>query len=252
MTPDGRLQAKDTYMTNLRRGDIIMYRAGDLLWPDWDILGGLIKTLEGNTGTSRNPNIPGYGNGDYTHAAWVVSPPDPDALVIEVSDRPGIYRIEDGKTWPIFERIPGRWDEQKEITRKRLGSLMPVRVHATWPDVREETIDLENPHMEVWRMRRATHEIIEGCLKLAVDMLGYKYDLADFLTFGNLHLPGADICSEFITDLAYYSSMLIGTDYPICLTPDIAGNADKQKTPNDLINSGELFMIRHQGLREAA
>ena len=50
----------------------------------------------------------------------------------------------------------------------------------SYPTVRRETIDLENPHLEMWRLRRATPEIIEGILKLANDMIGYRYDLANY------------------------------------------------------------------------
>jgi hypothetical protein len=242
------IKVSQTKFANLKRGDILMYRAGDLLWPEWDVLGNLITSLEGNTGTARDPKALGYSSGDYTHCAWLRDLPDPDAEVEELPDRPGIYKIKDGATWIEEELVPGRWDEEQLVAKKRLTSLMPIRVHATWPCVLEETIDLENLHMEVWRMRRATPEIIEGVLKLANDMIGWQYDLADFLTFGNLHLPSAKICSEFIADIAYNASMLRSNDYPICLTPDIAGNADKQKTPNDLINSGELIKIDFQGL----
>ena len=84
--------------------------------------------------------------------------------------------------------------------------------------------------------------------QLANDMIGYKYDLANFLSFGGVHLAAARICSEFISDLAYNASMLRGSDYPLCLTPDISGNQDAQKTPNDLINSGEMFRVPFQGL----
>jgi hypothetical protein len=249
MTPDGRLQVKDTNLANVRRGDIFMWRAGDLLWPDWDVLGGLIRTFEGNQGTARDPRVPGHGSGDYTHGAWCVHPPHPEAVVVEVSDRPGIFRIEDGATWKEDEILPGRWAEEPICRRERLRSKMPIRLHATWPKVCEETVDLENPHMEVWRLRRATPEVIEGILKLAADMIGWQYDLAQFLTLGNLLLPGAQICSEFVKDPAYNASMLLTNEFPICLTPDLAGNADRITTPNDLINAEEMFRVSFQGLR---
>lgn len=248
MTPDGRLQAKDTNMVNMRRGDICMWRAGDLLWPDWDILGGLIRTFEGNQGTARDPRVPGHGSGDYTHCAWCVHPVDPEAVVVEVSDRPGIFRVADGKTWKEPELIPGQWAENPVVARQRLRSKMPIRIHATYPKVCEETIDMENPHMEVWRLRRATPMIIEGIMRLAADMIGWQYDIAQFLTIGGLTLPGAQICSEYIKDLAYVASLLLSNAFPICLTPDLLGNADKITTPNDLINSEEMFRVRFQGL----
>jgi hypothetical protein len=242
------LKVKHTKFMWLRPGDILMHRAGDLLWPDWDVLGNLIAGLEGNTGTDRDPKAPGYSKGDYTHCGWLRDMPDPEAEVEELSDRPGVFKIKDGNTWCRIEKVPGRWAESPVEDICRLTSKMPIRVHATWPEVKEETIDLENKHMEIWRMRRVTPEIIAGVLKLANDMIGWKYDIADFLSFGNLHLPGAKICSEFISDIAYNTSLLLGKEYPICLTPDISGNADKQKAPNDLINSGELIKIDFQGL----
>jgi hypothetical protein len=243
------LKVKDTKFMNLRCGDILMWRAGDLLWPEWDVLGALISTLEGNKGNSRDADGAGYSKGGYTHCGWLRDLPDPEAEVEEVSDRPGIYKIVDGSTQTRPDMLPGRWAENPIEIVQRLSSKMPIRVHATWPQVKEETVDLENRHMEVWRMRRATPEIIRGVIKLADDMIGWKYDLADFLSFGNIHLPGAKICSEFVSDIAYNASMLRGDDYPICLTPDIAGNAAMQKTPNDLINSEELVRVDFQGLQ---
>lgn len=242
------LRVRDTNMMNLRQGDVILHRAGDLLWPEWDLLGGLIAGLEGNDGTSRDPRAKGYSYGGYTHCGWLRDLPDPNAEVEELPDRPGVYKIKDGSTWTGGVLLPGRWDEEKILKANRLCSKMPIRVHCTWPCVLEETLDLENKNLEIWRMRRATLEIIDGCLKLANDMIGYQYDLADFLTFGALHLPSASKCSDFISDIAYNASMLLGNDYPICLTPDIAGNADKSKTPNDLVNSEELIKIKFQGL----
>jgi hypothetical protein len=252
MTPEGILQVKDTNLINLKVGDVLMYRAGDTLWPDWDILGALIAGLEGNKGTDRDPRIPGYSHGDYTHCAWVKHLPDPEAEVVELHDRPGIFKIKDGRTWDEVELRPGRWDEEPVVEVKRLRSKMGIRIHATWPCVKEESVDWENKHMEVWRIRRATPLIIGGIMKLADDMLGWQYDIADFMTFGNIHLPGARICSEYIEDPTYNASMLLSEEYPICLTPDVAGNGDKQKTPNDIINSGEMIKVVYQGLREVA
>ncbi len=240
--------AKQTNLINVRRGDIAMWVAGDLFFPDLDVLANLIAAFEGNKGTDRDPNAPGFSRGRYTHCAWIRDAVDPETEVEEVSDRPGVFKVKDGSTWTIPEVLPGRWDEDPTITVNRLASHMPIRLHSTWPVVKEETIDLENPHLEIWRIRRATPEIIDGIIKLANDMIGYKYDLANFLTFGGVHLAAARICSEFISDQAYNSSILRGTEYPLCFTPDISGNQDAQKTPNDLINSGELIRIKFQGL----
>lgn len=242
------IKVKDTNLINLRVGDILMYRAGSLFGPDWDFLGGLIKTLEGNTGTSRNAEAKGYSAGDYTHCAWVRTLPDPEAEVEEVSDRPGVYKVKDGATWLVPLVMPGHWVEEPQIIVEHLASKMGTRIHATYPCVREDSVDWENPHMEVWRMRRATPEIIRGIIRLADDMKGWQYDLGSFLTFGNLLLPGAKICSEFIADIAYNASILLGDAYPICLTADIQGNGEKQTVPNEIINSEECFKVKYQGL----
>lgn len=242
------IRVKHTYLSKVQPGDVPMWRAGSLLMPDWDALGRLIAALEGNKGTDRDPNAPGFSKGDYTHCGWIGAAADPEAEVEACSDRPNVFKIKDGSTWETEETIPGRWEEEQAITVKRVQSHMPIRIHSTYPVVRRETIDLEHPHLEMWRLRRATPDIIEGILKLANDMIGYRYDLANFLTFGGLHLAAARICSEFVSDLAYYSSMLRSKEYPICCTPDIAQNKDAQKTPNDLINSGELIRFTHQGL----
>lgn len=241
------LRVKDTNLINLRPCDILMYRAGSLLWPDWDILGGLISGLEGNKGTSRDPNAPGLSKGDYTHCAWVRDIPDPEAEVEEVSDRPGVFKIKDGQTWLERVELPSPWCDEQQFA-DRLRCKMGVRVHATWPCVKEESIDWENPHMEVWRLRRLTPEIADGIIKLANDSIGFQYDIAEFLTFGAVHLPSSKICSEFISDLAYYASMLRGNGAPILCTPDLRGNRDCEKTPNDIINSEELVKVRFQGL----
>lgn len=241
------LRVKDTNLINIRPCDVLLYRAGAFFWPDFDVLGGIIRTFEGNEGTARDPKAAGFSSGDYTHCAWVRDVPDPEAEVEEVSDRPGIYKIKDGQTWKVQEILPGRWAEEPTVQVDRIACKMGVRVHSTWPCVKEESIDWENPHMEVWRIRRMTPAIAKGIIRLINDMIGYQYDIADFLTFGNIHLPNAAKCSDFISDPAYNASILLSDDYPICLTPDISGNADKQKTPNDLVNSEEMFRLTFQG-----
>lgn len=248
------MKVKDTKLSNIRRGDIIMYRAGSLLWPDWDILGGIISTFEGNNGPDRNGDgrsDKGYSDGDYTHCAWVEFSPNPEAEVIEVD--PDNFKIKDTIANTVHVSMPTKWHDEV-IEAERLRANTGVRVHATWPTVRQETIDWENPHMEVWRLRRATPEIIEGIFKQTNDMLAfgkipaYHYDLAEFMSFGIFHLPSAKICSEFIAEPAYYASLLCGDKVPICLTPDLKMNRDQQITPNDLINSGEMFKIAYQGV----
>lgn len=233
---------KDTNLINVQPGDILMYRAGDLLWPDWDVLGGLISLLEGNEGRDRDPKLKGWSKGDYTHCGWVRDVPNPLAEVEEVQS--GIFKVRDGNCWKEVECLPSKWEGEVEA-RKILRCNMGIRIHATWPCIKQESIDWENSHMELWRMRRATPEIVDGILKLAMDKIGWQYDISDFLTFGGLHLPSAEICSEFIEEQAYYASMLRSDKPKIELSP--RGHADAQKTPNELINSGELVKITYQG-----
>jgi hypothetical protein len=239
------MKVKDTNLINLQPGDVLMYRAGALLWPDFDVLGNLIKVVEGNKGQDRDPNAPGLSSGDYTHCAWVRDTPDPEAEVEEV--QPGVFKVMDGQTWIEKIKMPTRWEGETE-TFERLCCKMGTRVHSTWPVVKQESIDWENPHAEIWRIRNMTPAIAAGIIKLANDMIGWKYDLAEFLTIGALHLPSAKVCSRFISDIAYNASMLLSDQAPMCLTPDISGNEDKIPTPNDLVNSGWLYKVRYQGI----
>lgn len=244
------MKVKDTYLSKIQPGDVLLYRAGALLWPDFDVLGALISGLEGNQGRDEDGDgktEPGRSKGDYTHCAWVRDIPDPEAEVEEVSDRPGIFKVKNGQTTFEVVEFPSEFADEKK-TVNRLRCPMGIRVHATWPVVKEESVDWENPHMEVWRIRRMIPAIAAGVFRLANDMIGYQYDLAEFLSFGFLHLPSAKICSEFIADLAYNASILLSDEAPICLTPDISGNKDCEKTPNDIINSGEMIKIRFQGV----
>jgi hypothetical protein len=252
------IKVKDTNLINVKKGDILMYRSGSFLWPDWDVLGGIIRTFEGNEGQDRDGDRKqdkGYSTGDYTHCVFVTDLPDPEAEVVPVGSD-NYFKIKEvsKKEKTIFE--PTKWHDQV-IAKQRLVSNTGVRTHATWPCVRQDAIDWENPHMEVWRIKRINDDIIDGVLKLVDDMLSkgdvpaYQYDISNFITFGNIHLPSAKICSQFIADPVYYASMLLGNDVPICLTPDIDENRDKQITPNDIINSGEVMRIRYQGLKNS-
>jgi len=250
------VKVKDTYLSNIQRGDILMYRAGSFLWPDWDILGGVISTFEGNEGQDRDDDEKqdkGYSVGDYTHCAFVEEVPNQEAEVIEIRD--DIFKIKETNKKVLEITRPGKW-ENEILTGKRITSDAGVRIHATWPNVRQNTIDWENSHMEVWRIRNITPEIVDGTLKLADDMLelgstpAYQYDVAEFMTFGNIRLPNGRICSQFIAEPVYYSSMLLGENTPICLTPDIDKNRDLQITPNDIVNSGEVYKIRYQGIKK--
>ncbi|MCP4373008.1 MAG: hypothetical protein GY797_33610 [Deltaproteobacteria bacterium] len=250
-------KVKDTYLSNIRRGDILMYRAGSFLWPNFDILGGVIKHFEGNKGQDRNKDgkqDKGYSTGDYTHCAFVETTPNHEAEVMDLGD--DIFKIKESNKKVVKISRPSKWDNER-LTGERLTSDAGVRIHATWPCVQQDTIDWENHCMEVWRIRNITPGTIEGVMKLADDMLAlgdvpaYQYGVANFLTFGNIRLPNGKICSHFIADPVYYASMLLGsTGVPICLTPDIDKNRDLQITPNDIINSGEVFRIRYQGIKK--
>lgn len=252
------IKVKDTFLSNVQRGDIIMYRAGSFLWPDWDILGGIISTFEGNEGQDRDGDgkqDKGHSSGDYTHCAFVQETPDPEAEVVPVDN--DIFKIKETTKKIVTFTKPTKWHNDTR-NYDRLVSNSGVRVHATWPTVRQDTITWENPHLEVWRVKKMTPEIADGILKLADDMLAnedvpaYQYDVAEFVSFGLLRLPSAKICSQFIAEPVYYASMLCGGpgSLPICLTPDINENRDQQITPNDIINSGEVMRIRYQGLKK--
>lgn len=249
-------KVKDTYLSNIKKGDILMYRAGSLLWPDWDVLGGIITAFEGNDGQDRDDDgkqDKGYSTGDYTHGAFVVETPDPEAIVADLGN--DLFKIMETTKQTIINEKPNKWYEEKSIY-ERLDSNSGVRTHATWPCVKQDIIDWENSSMEVWRIKRATPEIIEGILKIVDNMLAcgkipaYGYDIAEFITFGHIRLPSAKICSQFIADPIFYASLLLGKGIPICLTPDVEQNRDMQITPNDIINSGEIMRVRYQGLKK--
>lgn len=242
------MKVKDTNLSKLQKCDIMMYMYAGI-FPALDILGGIIVAGEGNEGRDRNqdgkPDV-GPGKGIYTHCAWLRDLPDPEAEVEEV--RPGIFKVRDHSTWTEKVERPGHYQSQIVI-KKRTRSKAGMRVHATFPQVREETADYDNEHMEVWRIRNLMPEVAEGIVKLINDMIGYQYNIAEFLTFGLARQAHARICSQFIGEPAYYASMLLGKQ-PIELTPDIAGiRGDQLITPNDLINSGSVFRPTFQGLR---
>lgn len=252
------IKVKDTNLINVKKGDVLMYRAGSFLWPDWDVLGGIITEFEGNKGQDRDGDRKqdkGYSSGDYTHCTFVTEVPDPEAEVMPVGPN-DYFKIKQTLKSELEIEVPTKWHD-KTVKKVRLLSNTGVRTHATWPCVRQDTIDWENSNMEVWRIKRLTDEMIDGVLRLVDDMLAngdvpaYQYDISNFITFGNLHLPSAKICSQFVADPVYYASLLLGNDVPICLTPDINLNRDQQITPNDIINSGEAMRIRYQGLKKA-
>jgi len=241
------LKVKDTYLSRLQKCDILMYTYRGII-PHLDILGGIIVLGSGNAGRDRDgdgkPDI-GPGKGIYTHCAWLRDLPDPEADVEEV--KPGIFRVKDHTTWIEKVESPGHYEgqiETKEYTRSKAG----IRVHATFPKVLENTVDYNHEFMQVWRIRNLTAAVAEGIAKLINDMIGYEYNVSEFLTFGLVRQAHAQICSRLIGEPAYYASMLLGAE-AIELTPDISGiRGDVLITPNDIVNSGGVFRPTYQGL----
>lgn len=245
------LKVKDTYLSRLHVCDILMYMYRGII-PDLDLLGSLIVAGEGNEGRDRDgdgkPDI-GPGKGIYTHCAWLRDLPDPEAEVEEV--RPGIFRVQDHKTWTEEIKRPAHYQDSWRIDRY-LRSKAGIRIHATFPKVVENTVDYDHDHMEVWRIRNLTPEVAAGITRLVNDMIGYNYNIAEFVTFGLVRQAHSKICSQFIAEPAYYASMLLGT-HSIGLTPDVAGvRGDVLITPNDIINSGSVFRPAYQGLLPTA
>lgn len=239
-------KVKHTNLSKLQKCDILMYKYAGII-PNLDVLGGIIVLGEGNEGRDRDqdgqPDV-GPGKGIYTHCAWLRDLPYSEAEVEEV--RPGIFKVKDHTLWPTQNLRPGHYNGESMIgiiKRSRAG----IKVHATFPKVVEETADYDNEHMEVWRIRNLTPEVAEGITKLINDMIGYVYNVAEFMTLGLIRQAHAKICSQFIGEPAYYASMLLGVQ-PIELTPNISGiRGDQIITPNDIINSGSVFRPTYQG-----
>lgn len=241
------LKVKDTYLSRLHKCDILMYMYAGII-PNLDVLGAIIVAGSGNEGRDRDqdgkPDI-GPGKGIYTHCAWLRDLPDPEAEVEEV--RPGIFKVKDHAIWTEQVKRPAHYQDSWKIDEYK-RSKAGIRVHATFPQVCEETADYDNAQMEVWRIRNLTPEVAEGITKLINDMVGYNYNIAEFVTFGLVRQAHAKICSQFIGEPAYYASMLLDKQ-PITLTPDISGiRGDQIITPNDIINSGSVFRPTYQGL----
>jgi len=239
-------KVKDTYLSTVKIGDLLLYRYRGLI-PEGDFLGALIAWGEGNTGRDGKP---GFSKGDYTHVARVFDCPDPEAEVEEV--KPGIFRVIDSKMETNLESRPSFWEDEI-IQVKRQKSRAGIKFEATWPLCQQWVIDWENPYMEVWRMRDIKLEDLKVIRALDDAAIGKQYDLAEFITFGNLRLPNAAVCSEIAATHPYYASIAVNTLYsldraPIILTPDVKEMLDTEITPNDVINSGRVYKIRYQGL----
>jgi hypothetical protein len=243
-----QLLVKHTKLSIVRPGDILLYSAQGL--GSGDVLGEIIVMFEG-------------GKLRYTHAASVRDVPDPEAPVVLMPN--GKYKVVE-KSWkaPIQRETPfeGKMEEG-EVLRNTMG----VKLEATWPKCREWSIDWENDNMSVWRIRNLSPQNIIDILRMQQDMVGigridlrgnhndaWDYNLAEFLSFGFLNQAAAKICSEFVADPVYVSTLLRGCangNYPIALTPDLRGNRDPEKTPNELALSGFAYHIDYQGLLEA-
>lgn len=245
--------AAQTNIVNVKIGDILAFKNRGL-FPEFDVLGTIITLGEGNAGRDTNDDgkpEPGPGDGDYTHIAVVRQEADPAAEVVEV--RPGVFKILDDAVQFVETLRPTGFDEEFETVR-RMHCRMGVKSEATWPSVQEWPIDFENKYMEVWRIREMNDVIAKVLCAMMDDQIGYKYDLPQFISFGNIRAAHAYICSQYASENVYRASLAVNTllnlnRRPICLTPDVAGMQDQFITPNDLINSGLMYRIRHQGLR---
>lgn len=242
------MKVKDTWISNVQQGDLLFYRYRGLI-PEGDFLGALIAGMEGNTGTDRDDKAKGFSKGDYTHVSRIRRTPDPEADVIEVSE--DIYKVENSQTTTIDGVRPTIWEDTDQIVTRKF-SKSGVKFEATWPKCQEWVIDWENPWMTVWRIRTVTPDDIKVIMALDDAAIGKQYDLAQFVTFGNLRLPSANICSEVAALHPYLASIAVNALYnkeraPIILTPDVKGMLDPLITPNDNINSGMLYKIRHNG-----
>jgi hypothetical protein len=234
------LYVRDTNLVNVRVGDILAYHAKGII-PEGDFLGALITAFEGSKGLD---GLSGPYD-DITHLAWVRRMPTPTAEVVEV--KPSIFKVVDSQVTTYVEKTETAWADENPM-RIRKHSHSGIKLEATWPSVQENVIDWENAWMRVFRIREFTAQMIEATMAFNDDMIDWQYDIADFCTFGNLRLPNAKICSELVADNAYYGSLAVTLKYGIALTPDIAGNKDTQKTPNDILNSGLVYPIKYQGL----
>jgi len=236
---------RHTRISLIQPGDFLLFKARGL--DKGDFLGEIIAHFEG-------------GNARYTHAASIRDVPDPETVVSEI--RPGVFKVYEKAWLENFSYDSCFEGETKVGTIKK--NTMGIKLEATWPKCREWAIDWENENMEVWRVRFLTPQNIEDILRMQQDMVGvgplddlgnhadaWDYNVAEFLTFGLLNQASAKICSQFVADPVYNSTLIRGClvgNFPIALTPDLLGNRDQEKTPNDLALSGFAYRINHQGL----
>jgi hypothetical protein len=230
------MQVKDTHLTNVQVGDVLAWHNRG------DFLGNVISALQPSPGPNHTP-------GHYTdivHVAFVRRVPNPNAEVVEV--RPGIFALKHEENYSLYEDKKTAWHDVVSH-QPRFYSTAGVKLEATNPCVQENVIDWADPHMLVWRVRDLTPKMVQMTMLFADDMLGYQYDKANFLTFGAIRRPNARICSELVAESVYQGSLSVTKEYGIALTPDIAGNKDTQKTPNDIGNSGFVYELKFQGAR---
>jgi hypothetical protein len=218
-----------------------------------DFLGELIADCEG-------------GPLCLTHAAVVRDVPDPNARVYQVTTRNGIpiFKIEESKSVETITReTPYEGESQYgQLLRNSMG----VKLEATFPVCREWCIsEWDSEFIQIYRVRGLTELNIEDIIRMQQDMVGFEsfdlkgnhpdawaYNISEFLTFGALNQAAAKICSQFVADPIYTSTLLRGCangNYAIPMTPDLRGNRDPEKTPNDLIMSGFAWPVPFQGLK---
>jgi hypothetical protein len=178
--------------------------------------------------------------------------PDTEAEVIEV--KPNVFKILYSRSMDVSVKRPSIWDGEVN-TVQRITSPAGIKFESTYPFARQWAIDWENPWMTVHRIRTITPDDIFVIRALDDASIGKQYDVSQFVTFGNLRLPNANICSEIGAMNPYLASIAVnalkGLDRaPIVLTPDIKGMFDPFITPNDLLNSGMLYKITHQGVKD--
>jgi hypothetical protein len=244
------LLVRDTKLSNVRRGDVILYRAEGIM--NGDFLGELIADLEG-------------GSLRLTHAAMVRDVPDPNAKVIQVGERNGIpiFKVEERRIIETIMRETPFYGESKygQILRNTMG----VKLEATFPKCREWSIsEWDSEFIQIYRIRNLTPQNIEDIIRMQQDMVGFEsfdtkgnhpeawdYNIAEFLTYGLLNQAAAKICSQFIAEPVYMSTLLRGCangNYALPMTLDLRGNRDPEITPNDLILSGFAWPVPFQGL----
>lgn len=229
------MKVKDTYLAEVKHGDIGMHRSKGIL--AGDVLGDIIVLGEGNRGRDENDDgikEPGRSSGDYTHCFLVTQPPDPEAEV----------------------EVVGKDQAGRDIYNVKDKSKAGLKCHATWPCIKEEPINWTESHFQLWRVRSIAKEynktgqipaVVYRMVKWARDRRGRVYNWLQFITLGLIQFPNSWVCSHFIFDCAFESSQ--HEPEPIILSPD--GMFDQLATPNDLINSLKMIRVRYTGSKAA-